>query len=103
MALAPSKKKKIIRIIIILSSRTENFLEAEPPNETSESESFLDIVIGGKETLYNLPEDPTQGSKPEQDMWAEVENVADALESGNPTESEIEGMATNFEAALANL
>lgn len=101
MALAPSKKKKIIRIIIIIASRVADFLDV--PNETSASEEFLDCVIEAKAGLYDLPEDPTTGTKTEQDMWAEVENAANALESGNPTEAEIEAMKDSFWTAYGNL
>ena len=103
MALAPPKKKKIIRIIIILSSRVEAFLSETPPNETSASDAFLNTVMCSKENLFdNLPADPSAGTKPEQDMWAEIEASAGALEQ-TPTESEVATLHTNYQAALEAL
>lgn len=98
-ALPLSKKKRIIRIIIILSALVETKLLADI--EGSVYETILDQIGEAKTLVFD--EDESLWNAGQQDAWDAIEAIMDAFDPANvndPTEQELETLSATLGDAL---
>ena len=97
-ALPTSKKKKLIRIIIVIASLVEGHLDNN--FENSNAERILDLTAQAYIPLLDVPD--TAWTEDQADAWGAYENLHDYLvNSTNDDDEELGSYANDLEEKLS--